>query len=267
MFCRSLLASAFILTLSFRVHAHAGITPALGVTGNFTRNDVQRPAPATECGNIDIASTIDSSTPVTVAADGTFTVTVTDFNAGADGSRSVSVKVDATGVGNNFVAGTILTNGDANPTDVGSQNIVAALPAGTQCTGGKSKDLCLASFTTTSGFGNCVVVQQSGAVASPPTSSSADNAPTATTTTATSSTVSAVVTPAAKAHDCGQKGTVAVAVASPTPSARAKAKGNDTVSSESGSNAKKPCHKKHTNASAAGTRAARAARAEAVEIQ
>ena len=34
------------------------------------------------------------------------------------------------------------------------------LPAGTTCTGGASKNLCLVSFTTAGGFGNCVVVQQ-----------------------------------------------------------------------------------------------------------
>ena len=34
------------------------------------------------------------------------------------------------------------------------------MPAGTKCTGGTSKNLCLASFVTTAGFGNCVVVSQ-----------------------------------------------------------------------------------------------------------
>ena len=34
------------------------------------------------------------------------------------------------------------------------------MPAGTKCTGGTSKNLCLASFVTTAGFGNCVAVSQ-----------------------------------------------------------------------------------------------------------
>ena len=35
----------------------------------------------------------------------------------------------------------------------------AKLPASAQCKGGKSKNKCLVSLTTTAGFGNCVVVQ------------------------------------------------------------------------------------------------------------
>jgi len=39
------------------------------------------------------------------------------------------------------------------------------MPAGMNCTGGASGNLCLASFKTTAGFGNCVVVSQgAGAV-------------------------------------------------------------------------------------------------------
>jgi hypothetical protein len=36
---------------------------------------------ASPCGNVNIASTIDSSTAVTAAADGTFAATGVDFNA------------------------------------------------------------------------------------------------------------------------------------------------------------------------------------------
>jgi hypothetical protein len=50
-----------------------------------------------------------------------------------------------------------------NPTSTGTDQVSASLPAGTTCTGGASGDLCLVSFTTTAGFGNCVVVQQGGA--------------------------------------------------------------------------------------------------------
>jgi len=264
MFCRCLLASAFILILSLSVNAHAGVTPALGVPGTFTRNDVQRPSNTTECGTINVANTIDSSTAVAAAADGTFTATVTNFNAGADGSRFVSLKVDATGVGKTFVLGTVQTNGDANPTNVGSQTIVATLPAGTKCTGGKSKKLCLASFTTTSGFGNCVVVQQGGGAAAPPSGSSSLPDNTGSVEIAATSTTSVAATPTTKVADCGHDHAAVTTVTATTPAtAAASAKAANSgqhASSESGE--KKPCHKKHTKASAAGTRSARAARAE-----
>ena len=53
----------------------------LGVAGKPTRNDVQRPSSTSECGNVNIGKTIDSSTPVQAAPDGTFTVTAINFNA------------------------------------------------------------------------------------------------------------------------------------------------------------------------------------------
>jgi hypothetical protein len=129
--------------------------------------------------------TLGTSTPVKAAADGTFTVTATNFNgyvplpsfhalvahdmcspsSGQDGSTQVTAKVDATASGKSFAAATVSKNGVLAPATTGSTPIVAALPAGTKCTGGASKDLCLASFTTAGGFGNCVVVQQAGGAA------------------------------------------------------------------------------------------------------
>lgn len=47
-----------------------------------------------------------------------------------------------------------------NPTSDTTEQLTVQLPAGTKCSGGANKDLCLASFTTTSGFGNCVAVSQ-----------------------------------------------------------------------------------------------------------
>jgi hypothetical protein len=41
-----------------------------------------------------------------------------------------------------------------------SQNLTVQLPIDTKCTGGANKNLCVASFITTAGFGNCVVVKQ-----------------------------------------------------------------------------------------------------------
>ncbi|KAF8483969.1 hypothetical protein DFH94DRAFT_843466 [Russula ochroleuca] len=46
------------------------------------------------------------------------------------------------------------------PTNYPTQQFTVQLPIGTKCTGGTGKDHCLASFTTTSGFGNFIVVSQ-----------------------------------------------------------------------------------------------------------
>jgi hypothetical protein len=45
------------------------------------------------------------------------------------------------------------------------QELSVQIPAGIKCTGGTSKNLCLSSFTTTAGFGNCVVVSQGAGTA------------------------------------------------------------------------------------------------------
>jgi hypothetical protein len=81
-------------------------------------------------------------------------------SSGKDGSRQVTMQVDAAGTGAKFVAGKVTTNGELAPASTATEKITASLPAGTKCTGGASGDLCLASFTTAGGFGNCVVVQQ-----------------------------------------------------------------------------------------------------------
>lgn len=113
-------------------------------------------------------------------------------HSGQDGSRQVTLKVDTAGTGTNLVAGTVSKNGQKvitpvliedtmrdvsehmltypprlkqAPTGTGTEQITAALPAGAACAGGATKNLCLASFTTAGGFGNCVVVQQGGAAA------------------------------------------------------------------------------------------------------
>jgi len=163
MFSKVFTSTALLLALSLQVHGHAAIAPVLGVAGAPARSDVQRPSAAAPCGKTNVAATIDTSTPVVAAADGTFSATVTNFNGGADGSRKVTASVDATGVGKTFAAMTVSQNGDAAPAAVGSQQLTAALPAGTKCTGGKAGNLCLVSFKTTAGFGNCVVVQQGAA--------------------------------------------------------------------------------------------------------
>ncbi|KAF8068977.1 hypothetical protein FPV67DRAFT_1415070 [Lyophyllum atratum] len=165
MFSNFFAIAAVFLTFSAQVHAHAALAPALGVTGAPKRSDVQRPSTASPCGKASVAATIDKSTPVVAAADGSFTVTATNFNGGKDGSRQVTMTVDATGAGKKFVAGTVSKNGVLAPATTGSEQITATLPAGTKCTGGAAGNLCLASFKTAGGFGNCVVVQQGAAAA------------------------------------------------------------------------------------------------------
>jgi hypothetical protein len=54
----------------------------------------------------------------------------------------------------------VLTYISQDPADDATQQLTVKLPAGTNCTGGADKNLCLASFTTTAGFGNCVVISQ-----------------------------------------------------------------------------------------------------------
>jgi len=165
MFSKIFTSSVLILGLLSQFNAHAGVSPALGVAGTLARNDVKRPNAANPCGaGVNIAATLDSSTAV-AATGGALSFTATNFNGGADGSRKVTAKVDATGTGKSFVAMTVTTNGDAAPATTGSQPIVASLPAGTKCTGGASKDKCLVQFVTSAGFGNCAVVSQGAAAA------------------------------------------------------------------------------------------------------
>jgi hypothetical protein len=80
MFSKSLIAFLFLFTLTSSVNAHAAIAPALGVKGDPTRNDVQRPSGGNPCGNVDIAKTIDNSTPVQADANGNFSPSITNFN-------------------------------------------------------------------------------------------------------------------------------------------------------------------------------------------
>ncbi|CDO70973.1 hypothetical protein BN946_scf184830.g5 [Trametes cinnabarina] len=200
MFSKSVIALAsVILSISLQAHAHAGVTPALGVAGTFARSDVQRPSTAKPCGNTNIAQTIDSSTAITAAANGTFAATITNFNAGVDGSRQVTAQIDPTGTGKSFTAATVLQNGDKNPTDVGSQQLVVQLPAGTACSGGATGDKCLVSFVTAGGFGNCVVVQSAtaGAAAGNGAAAGTAAAGTAAAGTAASGTAAAGTTSAA----------------------------------------------------------------------
>ncbi|KAG8717330.1 hypothetical protein FRC11_003775 [Ceratobasidium sp. 423] len=158
-FSKSLLVVA---ALAAQVLGHAVVQPVMGVNGKAVRADTQRPSTAKPCGNTAL-SKIDSSQ--SIAMTGTsFSADAVNFNANKDGSLEFTASVDPTGTGKSFKAATITTNGPAAPPKVGTNaQLSVSLPAGTTCSGGATKDLCLVSFKSASGFGNCVVVKQAGA--------------------------------------------------------------------------------------------------------
>lgn len=161
MFSKIWTSSVLILAICLQVNAHAAVAPAMGVEGDLIRADVQRPSAAHPCGSgVNIASEFDNSTAVAVDKTGSFKVNATCFNGGVDGSLKFTAKVDVTGTGTNFVPMNITTNGDDSPKAAESESLVASLPSGAKCTGGRSGNKCLVQFTSGSGFGNCVVVSQ-----------------------------------------------------------------------------------------------------------
>jgi len=173
MFSKIWASCVLVSVLCLEVTAHAIVSPALGVQGTPVKADVQQPNNASPCGpNIkDIASAIDSATVVSADAHGSFHFTATSFNGGDDGSRQFTATVDESGTGKNFVPMTITENGDTKSAAAGSQPIVALLPKGTKCTGGKAGtgNICLVQLISKAGFGNCVAVSQSSADAGTPT--------------------------------------------------------------------------------------------------
>ena len=83
MFSRAsfLILATVILGLFSQVHAHAAVSPMLGVNGTPARNNVKRPSTANPCGaGINVANSINNAQAVTAAADGSFTVTAIAFN-------------------------------------------------------------------------------------------------------------------------------------------------------------------------------------------
>ncbi|KAH9984015.1 hypothetical protein BJV77DRAFT_953414 [Russula vinacea] len=158
MFSKSFVAPILLLALTSSVNAQACISPALGVSGTPDANNVQKPSDDAPCGTINIAQNIDSSTPLAPEG-GYYYPSIINYEAGADGSQSIAtVKVDPTGAGSNFVAANIITNGPSDPTKADSQQqLKVKLPDNTECTGGANKNRCLVLFTTTAGYGNCVV--------------------------------------------------------------------------------------------------------------
>ncbi|CAE6463530.1 unnamed protein product [Rhizoctonia solani] len=158
-FSKSLVVVAALVA---QVMCHAVVQPVMGVSGKPVRADTQRPSNAKACGNTAL-SQIDSSQTITMTGT-SFTATSINFNAKQDGSMQFTASVDTTGTGKSFKAATITKNGPNAPPKVGqTAQLSVSLPAGTICKGGASKDLCLVSFKSSSGFGNCVVVKQAGA--------------------------------------------------------------------------------------------------------
>lgn len=170
MLSKILASSVLVLALCHQVTSHAIVTPALGVKGTAVRADVQRPSSAKPCGaNVnDISNAIDSAMTVAVNANGSFHVTGTSFNGGTDGSLQFKGQVDSSGNGTHFVSMPITMNGNNSPPGAESTMMVASLPPGTKCTGGKTGNLCLAQFISGAGFGNCVVLSQATADAGTP---------------------------------------------------------------------------------------------------
>ncbi|KAJ7857067.1 hypothetical protein B0H14DRAFT_2751746 [Mycena olivaceomarginata] len=145
MFCTTL-TSAAVPPLRWRSTLrtrHA--PPALGVTGSPVRNDVSACPPPSLATTPTLPRISTRLLPFLSRRMGARDeLNVTNFNrAGSDGSRSVSVLVDPTGTGKNFVAAKATKNGDPAPKTNGSGKVALSLPAGTKCTGGKTGNLCL----------------------------------------------------------------------------------------------------------------------------
>lgn len=206
MFPKAWTSVTILLAASLEVHAHAAVAPVLGLGATAPkRSDVKRPNGLAPCGlGVNVNNALAQSTPIQAAADGTFTATVTNFNAGRDGSRQMTAQVDAaaTGKRGNFVDMTVTQNGDARPASTGSQQLVATLPAGTKCTGGTTGDLCLVSFKSLGGFGNCVAVQQAAGGGA-----AADGTASNSTATGTSAAAAAASSAATGADATGATGT------------------------------------------------------------
>ena len=80
MFIRFITASLVIFSLCFQAHAHAAISPALGVAGTPKRANTKRPSNNSPCGaGVNIAQALGSS-QVVRANGNAFSVNVINFN-------------------------------------------------------------------------------------------------------------------------------------------------------------------------------------------
>ncbi|KAE9389392.1 hypothetical protein BT96DRAFT_1003291 [Gymnopus androsaceus JB14] len=186
MFSKVFATVSLLFAVSAQINAHAIMTPALGVNGTAVRNDVQRPSSSQPCD-----------------ANGTFVTNATDFNAYvcfdwiwqrltrcavvAQMDRDpLAAKVDPTGAGKNFSTVVTVSQERRMLTLLRSAVIRLSLPlpAGTECSGGSARNLCLVQFISSAGFGNCVVVQ----AASNTTTAASSNSTTTTSTTSSNAT-------------------------------------------------------------------------------
>jgi len=179
MFAKFISTTALVLALSAtQALGHCAIAPQLGVKGTPVRGDVQRPSKNEPCGSTNVAQNLDTSAAVALSSSNTFQVTAFNFNGGQDGSTQVTAEVDPTATGKSFTSATVTKNGQLAPPSAGSAQIEVQLPNGIKCTGGTKQNLCLVSFTTAGGFGNCVVVSQgsgSSSAGSSKSTSTSDN--------------------------------------------------------------------------------------------
>lgn len=148
-----------LLIITSSIDAQAAVTPPnpplIDLKETPINGEAQRPSITDPCSNVNIAQNLDISTGVTADETGAFSLSPVNFNPGAGSLRSIEmVQVDASGTGKNFFAAQMA------PVNNDMQQFTIQLPAGTKCTGGTNQNLCLASITTTSGLGNCVVVSQ-----------------------------------------------------------------------------------------------------------
>ncbi|KAJ7310908.1 hypothetical protein DFH08DRAFT_718412 [Mycena albidolilacea] len=130
MFSIILTSVAVLLSLALHASAHTMPLPGLGITGFPVCNNTQCLSITKPCGNI-IASNLNKAAAIPVEVDGrTVMLNVTNFNPGADGSRSVSILVDPTSTGKNFIAAKVTKNGDPTSKTNGSDKVKLLLPAG-----------------------------------------------------------------------------------------------------------------------------------------
>ena len=95
----------------------------------MARSDIQRPSADSPCGKVNVAQNLDPSIAVQADASGNLSPSSTDFNGGADSSRSIQkVQVDASGTRKNIVTAEMVVNGNANPATVGTDKLTAQLP-------------------------------------------------------------------------------------------------------------------------------------------
>jgi len=246
MFAKFISTTVIVLALSAtQALGHCAIAPQLGVKGTPVRSDVQRPSKNDPCGSTNIAQNLDTSTAVPLSSSNTFQVTAINFNGGQDGSTQVTAEVDPTATGKSFTSATVTKNGQLAPPSAGSAQIEVQLPNGIKCTGGTDKNLCLVSFTTAGGFGNCVVVSQgsgsssSGSSKSTSTKSNTSNDSGKDTTTKASTT---------DANDSDKTVTDKVTKTVTSSATKAASKNNGSKSKSSGKKSHKD-HKDHKKGS------------------